>query len=106
MARHQIVRRELRFDVRLGYDPADAHVHSLENSREVEIKVHHRHIEAVVSVFLQELVAEEPPRNHEPVIEAVNARDAKAPVDVFGLELIRHAFDVENELVLFESIRS
>src|SRR6202040_1969390 len=58
VARHEIVRRELRFDVRLGDDAADADVHPLEYVRDVEIKIDHRHIEAVITVVLQQLLAE------------------------------------------------
>ncbi len=43
---HEIVRRELRFDVRLGDDASDADVHPLEYVWDVEIKINHRHIEA------------------------------------------------------------
>ena len=50
--------------------------------------------------MLDQLIAEEAARDHETVIEAVDAGDAKTPVDVIGLEFVRNAFDVENELVL------
>ena len=52
VARHEIVRRQLRFDVGLGNDAADADIHSLENLREIKVEVDHRHIEAVVIVVL------------------------------------------------------
>ena len=104
MARHQIVRRELRFDVGFGNDATDANVHSLENLRYVKIDIHHRHVEAVVIVVLEQLVAEKPARDHEAIVETVNARDPKAPIDVVSLELIRDPLNVENELVLLEPV--
>jgi hypothetical protein len=56
--------------------------------------------------MLQQLVAEEAARNHESVVEAVNSRDPEAPVDVIGLELVRHALDIEHKLVLLETVWS
>ena len=104
MAGHQIVRRELRFDVGLGDDAANPHIHSLENVRNIKIDVQHRHIEAVIIVVLEKLIAKEAARNHESVIEPIDPGDAKSPVDVISLELVRHALDVENELVLLEAV--
>jgi len=103
---YEIVRCELCFDVRLGDDAADAHIHSLEDLRNVEVDIHHRHIEAVVVVVFKELIAEETARNHETVIESINARNAKAPIDVIGLEFVRYALEVENELVLLKTVRT
>ncbi len=105
MTRHQIVRRELRFNVRLGNNATDAHIHSLENLRNVDVEVDHRRIEAVIVVVLEQLITEQSAGNHEAIIESVNAGDAKAPVDMVCLEFVRHAFDVENELILLETIR-
>src|SRR5207302_1249355 len=82
VAGHEIIRRELRFDIRLGNDPADANIHSCENLRDINVDVDHRHIEPVVAVMLDQLIAEEAARDHETVIEAVDAGDAKTPVDV------------------------
>src|SRR5438128_10237102 len=56
-------------------------------------------------IVLQELIAKEPARDHEPVVKPVHARDAEAPVDVISLEFIRHTLDVEDELILLEPIR-
>ena len=105
MTRHQIVRRELRFNVRLGNNATDAHIHSPENLRNVDVEVDHRHIEAVIVVLLEQLITEQSAGNHEAIIESVNAGDAKAPVDMVCLEFVRHSFDVENELILLETIR-
>ena len=59
MARHEIVRRQLRFDVRFGNDATDPDVHPLKNRREVEVEIDHRHIEAVIGVVLEQLVAKQ-----------------------------------------------
>ena len=59
MAGHEIIRRELRFDVGLGNDAADTDVHSLKNLWKIKVEIHHRHIEAVVVVVLDELIAEQ-----------------------------------------------
>ena len=53
VAGHEIIRGQLRFDVGLGYDAADANIHSLENLRDVDVDIDHRHIETVVVVMLQ-----------------------------------------------------
>src|ERR1700680_988202 len=55
MAGHEIVRSQLRLDVRFRNDSADANVHSLENVWYVEIKIDHRHINAGIAVVLSEL---------------------------------------------------
>jgi len=94
----------LRLDIRLGDDAADADIHAPENLRNVKIDIHHRHVEAVVVVVLEELIAEKAARNHESIIEPIDAGDTESPVDVTGLELVRHALDVENELILLEPI--
>ena len=52
VAGHQIVRRELRFDVRLGNDATNADVHALKNVRNVKIEINHRHVETGVTVVL------------------------------------------------------
>jgi hypothetical protein len=96
---HEIVRRELRFDVRLGDDAPDADVHPLEYVWDVEIKIDHRHIETVVTVVLEQLIAEKTARSGEAIIEPIEKRDAKTPVDVIALRLIRQAFYIENDLV-------
>src|SRR6266567_4756510 len=106
MTRHEIVRRKLRFDVGLGDDATDPHIHSLENLRDVKIDIYHRHIEAVVIILLEELIAKQSARNHEPIVESIDAGDAESPIDVIGLELVRHALDIKNELVLLEPVRA
>src|SRR5436190_18688594 len=106
MTRHEIVRRELRFNVRLGNDATDTYIHSPENLRNVDVEIDHRHIEPVIVVVLEQLIAEEAARDHEAVIESVNAGDTEAPSDVIRLEFVRHAFDVENELIFLESVWS
>src|SRR5207244_9717042 len=93
------------FNVRLRNNATDAHIHSLENLRNVDVEVDHRHIEAVIVVVLEQLITEQSAGNHEAIIESVNAGDAKAPVDMVSLELVRYAFDVENKLILLETIR-
>src|SRR5205823_7750064 len=50
VARHEIVRSELRFDVGLRNDAADTDVHSLKDLRKIKVEIDHRHIEAVVIV--------------------------------------------------------
>src|SRR6266480_2532648 len=104
MTRHEMVRRELRFNVRFGNDATDTYIHSPENLRNVDVEIDHRHIEAVIIVVLEKLIAKEAARNHESVIEPIDPGDAKSPVDVISLELVRHALDVENELVLLEAV--
>ena len=106
MRRHEIVRRQLRFDIRLGNDSPNPEIHSLKNLRNVKIDINHRHIKAVIVVVLEQLVAEKSARNHETIIKSVNAGDAKTPIDVIGLEFIRNALDVENELVLLYTVRA
>ena len=101
VARHQIVRRELRFNVWLGNDTPDSDVQSLANLREIEIDVCRRHIEAVVIVILQQLVAEELARNHEAVVETVDRGDAEAPV-----ESSRLVHDVFVEVLTFQEKHS
>src|SRR5437763_16334303 len=98
--------RQLRFDVRLVNDAPDTHIHSLKNLWNVNVDVDHRHIEAVIVVVLQQLIAEQAARNHESIIESVDARDTESPVDVIGLELVRHALDIKDELVLLEAVRA
>ena len=100
MTRHEIVRRQLRFDVRLGNDSADSNVHPLKYVRDVEIKINHRHIEAVSSCCaLASWSLNQPREMRKAIIEPVEKGDAKSPVDVIGLCFIRQAFDVEHDLV-------
>jgi hypothetical protein len=68
---HEIVRRQLRFDIWLGYDSANSNVHSLKNVWNVEIEINHRHVEAGVAVVFQQLIAEKPVGRCEPVIEPI-----------------------------------
>ncbi len=68
---HEIVRRQLRFDVRLGNDSSDADVHALKNVRNVKIEINHRHVETGVTVVLQQLIAEKPEGGRESVVEPV-----------------------------------
>src|SRR4030081_195568 len=98
VASHEIVRCQLRFDVRLGDDSANSDVHSLENVWDIEIEINHRHIETGVAVVFQQLVAEESVSCGEPIIESVEERDAKSPIDVISLRLIWQALEVENNL--------
>jgi hypothetical protein len=51
VTRHQVVRCELCFDVRLGNDATDADIHSLEYPRDVEIQIYHRHVESGITVM-------------------------------------------------------
>ena len=53
VTRHQIVRRQLRFNVRLGNDTTNADVHPLKDVRNVQIQIDHRHIEPVIAVVFQ-----------------------------------------------------
>src|SRR4029077_14717782 len=69
VAGHEIVRRELGFDVRLGNDATNANVHPLKNVRNVKIEIHHRHVEAGVTVVLLELVAEPAAGNRATKVE-------------------------------------
>src|SRR5215831_5689483 len=70
VSRHQIIRRQLRFDIRFGNDSPNADVHSLSHEWNVEVKIDHRHVETKVTVVLQQLIAQKPVGRGEAVIES------------------------------------
>src|SRR5205823_9893889 len=47
---HQIVRRQLRFDIRFGNDSPNPDIHSLSHEGNVKVEINHRHVEAEVTV--------------------------------------------------------
>ena len=68
---HEIVRRQLRFDIRLGNDSPNPDIHSLSHEGNVKVEINHRHVETGVTVVLQQLVAEKPVGGRESVVEPV-----------------------------------
>src|SRR5271168_4074000 len=99
MAVGEIIRRELRFDIRNGDVAAHAYVLALEKMREPEIYVVHDGIEAVKFFGVGALAAEYALREGVLVIRTVNSGKAETPIDMIELNLIGGALDVQRRLI-------
>src|SRR5271167_4280726 len=99
MAVGEIVGRELCFDIRNGNVAAHAYILAVEEMREPEIHVVHDGIEAVVLFFVGVLAAEYALSEGVLVIGAVDARQAKTPIEMLALNLVGSALEIQRRLV-------
>ena len=100
-----VVRRELRLDVRNRDVAADADVHALGDLREPEVEVVHDRVEAVGAAAVEVLVAEHAVGERVLVVGAVQQRQAATPVEVVALHDVGRALEVERELVELHGVR-
>lgn len=71
----------------------------------VQIHAGHHRVIAIFVVVQEQLLTEVPFRRGEPVVEAVELREAETPIEMVCLHGVRKTVDVERGLVQLDGVR-
>jgi len=99
-----VVGRKLRFDSRHRKKTADADVETLLH-RKVQVGILKNRVESVSPILLQQLLAEVVLRSRKAIVDAEESSDVIAKVEVFVLNSIGQAFDINDRLIQLDRLR-
>ena len=102
MGEEDVVRRELRFDVRDGNVTADANQKALGYLRNPQFPIDHRKVVAVAIILAVELPARETIGIRVAVVLSIKERKAHAPIDVVRLDGVGKTIEIQHGLIEFE----
>src|SRR5580698_10285562 len=94
-----VIGRKLSLDIRQRNISTDADVHALCSMGNIEVDISHHRVVAVLVIAREKLLRKDTLGRRVTIVLSPDLSEAEAPVEVFSLDRVRKALDVENLLV-------